>query len=65
MNLNLAWFLSLQAIGEHRAEWSDQEYLDRQDEFAMTFFIDADQGTWMQTHFVVNGWVLSLEDVEL
>lgn len=65
MNLNLAWFLSLQAIGEHRAEWSDQEYLDRQDEFAMTFFIDADQGTWMQTHIVVNGWVLSLEDVEL
>ena len=63
LNINLAWFLSLQAIGEHRAEWSDQEYLDRQDEFAITFFTNG--STWMQTHIIVNGWVLSLQDIEL
>ena len=65
MNINLTWFLSLQAIGEHRAEWSDQEYLDRQDEYALTFLIDVDNRTWMKSHIVVNGWVVSLEDIEL
>lgn len=65
MDIDLAWLLSLQAIGEHQAEWSNQEYLDRQDEFALTFFVDTDKGTWMQTHIIVNGWVLSLENIEL
>ena len=65
LNINLTWLLSLKAIGEHRADWSDQEYLDRQDEYAMTFFIDADNGTWMQNRILVNGWVLSLEEIEL
>lgn len=63
LDIDLAWFLSLQAIGEHKAEWSDQEYLDRQDEYAMTFFID--DTTWLTTYIIVNGWVLSLEDIGL
>lgn len=63
LNIDLAWFLSLQAIGEHKGEWGNQEYLDRQDEYAMTFFIDGN--TWMKTHIIVNGWALSLEDTEL
>ena len=63
LNIDLAWFLTLQAIGEHKGEWGNQEYLDRQDEYAMTFFIDGD--TWMKTHIIVNGWVLSLEETEL
>lgn len=63
LNIDLAWFLALQAIGEHKGEWGNQEYLDRQDEYAMTFFFDGD--TWMRTHIVVNGWVLSLEETEL
>lgn len=63
LDLNLTWFLSLQAIGEHRSEWSDQEYLDRQDEFAMTFFIDGD--TFLMSRIIVNDWVLSLENVDL
>ncbi len=63
LNIDLAWFLSLQAIGEHKSEWSSQEYLDRQDEYAMTFFIDND--TWMQARILVNGWVLSLENTKL
>lgn len=63
LDIDLAWFLSLQAIGEHRGEWGNQEYLDRQDEYAMTFFIDGD--IWMRTRIIVNGWVLSLEETEL
>lgn len=63
LDIDLAWFLSLQAIGEHKGEWGNQEYLDRQDEYAMTFFIDND--IWMRTHIIVNGWVLSLEETEL
>ncbi len=63
LNIDLAWFLTLQAIGEHKGEWGNQEYLDRQDEYAMTFFID--DSTWMTTRVIVNGWVLSLEETEL
>lgn len=63
LDIDLAWFLTLQAIGEHKGEWSNQEYLDRQDEYAMTFFFDGD--VWMRARIVVNGWVLSLEETEL
>ncbi len=63
LNIDLAWFLSLQAIGEHKSEWSNQEYLDRQDEYAMTFFIDND--VWMRARILVNGWALSLENAKL
>ena len=63
LDINLTWLLSLQAIGEHRSEWSDQEYLDRQDEFAMTFFVDGD--TFLANRIIVNDWVLSLENVDL
>ena len=28
----------------------------------MTFFIDG--ATWMETKIVVNGWVLSLQDID-
>ena len=42
--------------------WTNQEYLDRQDEYSMTFFIDG--ATWMETKIVVNGWVLSLQDID-
>lgn len=63
LNIDLAWFLSLQGIGEHRSEWSDQEYLDRQDYYSMTFFVNRDK--FMMGHIVVNGWVLSLDNPEL
>ncbi len=63
LNIDLAWFLSLQAIGEHKGEWGNQEYLDRQDEYALTFFIDGN--TVVKTHIIVNDWVLSLEDAVL
>lgn len=63
LNIDLAWFLSLQSIGEHKEEWTSQEYLDRQDEYSMTFFID--DSTWLMTRIIVNGWVLSFENTDL
>lgn len=61
LDINLAWLLTLQGIGENK--WGAQEYLDRQDYFSLTFFFDGD--TWMQNRIVVNGWVLSLSGIEL
>ena len=63
ININLAWLLSLQAIGEHQEKWSNQEYLDRQDEYALTFFVSGQ--TWLQSQIIVNGWVLSFSDIGL
>lgn len=40
----------------------DQEYLDRQDEYNMTFFLDKNQ-TWLQTTIIINGWTIRLNDV--
>ena len=63
LRLNLPWFLSLQGIAEHRNEWDDQEYLDRQDYYSITFFIDGN--LFVKSKIIVNGWVLSLTDVTL
>lgn len=63
LRINLAWLLSLQGIAEHRSQWSNQEYLDRQDMYSLTFFVD---GTlFITSSIVVNGWVISLSDVTL
>ena len=63
LSLDLAWFLSLQGIAEHRSAWSDQSYLDRQDFFNLTFFLDGNR--FIKSHIIVNGWVLSLSDITL
>jgi hypothetical protein len=31
---------------------SDQEYLDRQDEYSMTFFLD--EGEWVSSYILIN-----------
>ncbi len=36
-------------------ELSDQEYLDRQDNYEMTFFLD-DDGTWLKSTVIINSW---------
>ncbi len=40
--------------GSHR-EMSDQEYLDRQDEYPMTFFLD-DKNEWLSSLIYINSW---------
>lgn len=41
--------------GNYNAHMSNQEYLDRQDEYNMTFFLDED-GRWLSASIIVNSW---------
>lgn len=41
--------------GYYNREMSSQEYLDRQDEYNMTFFLD-DGGRWFSTVIIINDW---------
>lgn len=63
LDLDLTRLLTQQAIGEHNDLWDNQEYLDRQDVFTITFFVDDE--TFMLGRILVNGWVVSMKDIEL
>lgn len=62
LSVNLPWFFSLTEMEDHK-EWSLQEYLDRQDRYAITFFLDG--GSWMQATIIINGWVINDIDVDM
>ena len=49
--------------GNYRKEMSDQEYLDRQDEYSMTFFLD--EGEWVSSVILINSWRVVLNDTGL
>lgn len=51
---------------EYRHPMSDQEFLDREDEYVMTFFLDKDD-RWLDTSILIHSWrvVLTNDDVEL
>ena len=38
-------------------DMTNQEYLDRQDEYHMTFFLDENM-TWINTQIVINDWIV-------
>lgn len=40
-----------------------QEYLDREDTYAMTFFLDAN-GAWLDTQVIINDWIVRFNDIE-
>ena len=40
---------------------SNQEYLDRQDEYNMTFFLGPDM-SWIKTRIIINGWIVRFND---
>jgi len=44
-------------------EMSDQEYLDRQDEYALTFFLDENR-YWIRTSIIINSWKIVLNNVD-
>ena len=52
----------------HRSElYSDmpvQEYLDREDEWSIVFFLDSGL-RWLNTHIIINDWTVRLNNVEL
>ena len=47
--------------GNYNRAMSDQEYLDRQDEYNMTFFLD-EAGRWISSSIVVNSWRVVLNN---
>ena len=49
--------------GNYNKKMSDQEYLDRQDEYTMTFFLD--EGEWLSSVILINSWrvVINEEDI--
>ncbi len=70
-NHSLPWFLAL--CGEHTEtdngqSWGDQEYLDRQDHYALVFYVPDANTSGSNYHInariQVNGWVLNLQDTD-
>ena len=43
---------------------SNQEYLDRQDEYSMTFFLDSGN-RWINSFIYINSWKVVLQDAEI
>lgn len=50
--------------GYYNRNMSDQEYLDRQDEYNLTFFLD-EFGNWASSRIIINSWNVILQDTEL
>ena len=47
--------------GNYGKDMNDQEYLDRQDEYSMTFFLD-ESGDWASASIIVNSWRVVLNN---
>lgn len=46
-------------------DMDDQQYLDRQDDYSMVFFLDEDN-RWLKTEIIINSWRVPVpQDVEL
>ena len=39
-----------------------QEYLDREDTYSLTFFLDANHH-WIDTQVIINDWVVRFSDL--
>lgn len=50
--------------GNYNRDMDDQEYLDRQDEYNMTFFLDKD-GSWLSASIIINSWRVVLSNADL
>ncbi len=44
-------------------EMTDEDYLDRQDEYQLVFFLDEDR-YWIKTSIIINAWKLVLNEVD-
>ncbi|MDE6653810.1 MAG: FimB/Mfa2 family fimbrial subunit [Muribaculaceae bacterium] len=50
--------------GNYHRQMDDQEYLDRQDEYNMTLFLD-DNNHWLSTTVIINSWRVVLNPTDL
>jgi hypothetical protein len=48
----------------YKSHWGDQEFLDRQDEYNMTFFLDNNL-RWLNAEIIINSYRVVLNDVGL
>lgn len=63
-NHSLPWLLAL--YGEHfHKNWNAQEYLDREDHYALIFYVPDSRDYNLDAKVKVNGWVLNLQDASL
>ena len=49
--------------GNYNKAMTDQEYLDRQDDYSFTFFVDDHD--WLNATIYVNSWRVVLQNVEM
>lgn len=54
---------ALMVMGQHNIAMGRQEYLDRADEYNLTFFLD--EGEWVSTVINIHSWRVVLNDTEL
>ena len=45
-------------------DMGNQEYLDRQDEYKMTFFLDENM-KWIDSQIIINEWIVRFDDMDL
>lgn len=64
-NHSLPWFLALCGETARNKNWSDQEYLDRQDHYVLTFYVPDKRDYNLDAKVKVNGWVLNIQDSDL
>ena len=63
--------LFLLVKGKENQSMDDQEYLDREDDYNMTFFLydaggpDEEKKTYVGAEIIINGWNVVLQDTEL
>ena len=50
--------------GHYNSTMSDQEYLDRQDEYNLTFFLDKED-RWVSSSILINSWRVILDDIDI
>lgn len=66
---SLPWLLALYGGDERLKTWDDQEYLDRQDHYVLTFYVNTSTGPSQSYAFAarlkVNNWVLNLVDLDI
>lgn len=61
IQLSLIEYIKLLRMDEY-SNMTNQEYLDRQDEYSMTFFLDKDM-SWLQTTIIINGWTIRINEL--
>ncbi len=65
-NHSLPWLMALYNGSLRNLQWGDQEYLDRQDNYFLTFYV-ANPSTdfYLSAKVKINDWVVNLQEVGL